>query len=111
MAAALAAGAAACLVEAEGVEAFGFDDDAHRRAARPEGRGRRRSPSRYYGDAERASCDVLAVTGTNGKTSTAWWMAQALSALGRRCGVIGTLRRRRAADGGAMPRRRCSSPA
>ncbi len=30
VAAALAAGASACLVEAEGVEAFGFDDDARR---------------------------------------------------------------------------------
>jgi UDP-N-acetylmuramoyl-L-alanyl-D-glutamate--2,6-diaminopimelate ligase len=33
----------------------------------------------------------MAVTGTNGKTSTAWWAAQALTALGRRCGVVGTL--------------------
>ena len=32
--AALAQGAAACLVEREGVEAFGFDRDAHRRATR-----------------------------------------------------------------------------
>ena len=35
--------------------------------------------------------DVVATTGTNGKTSTTWWVAQALTALGRRCGVIGTL--------------------
>jgi UDP-N-acetylmuramoyl-L-alanyl-D-glutamate--2,6-diaminopimelate ligase len=34
---------------------------------------------------------VLAVTGTNGKTTTAWWLAQALSAAGRRCAVVGTL--------------------
>ena len=34
---------------------------------------------------------MLASTGTNGKTSTAWWAAQALSQLGRRCAVIGTL--------------------
>ena len=34
---------------------------------------------------------VVATTGTNGKTSTAWWTAQAMSQLGRRCGVIGTL--------------------
>jgi UDP-N-acetylmuramoyl-L-alanyl-D-glutamate--2,6-diaminopimelate ligase len=34
---------------------------------------------------------VLAVTGTNGKTSPAGWLAQALSKLGRRCGVVGTL--------------------
>jgi UDP-N-acetylmuramoyl-L-alanyl-D-glutamate--2,6-diaminopimelate ligase len=35
--------------------------------------------------------DLIACTGTNGKTSTAWWVAQALSLAGRRCGVIGTL--------------------
>jgi UDP-N-acetylmuramoyl-L-alanyl-D-glutamate--2,6-diaminopimelate ligase len=36
---------------------------------------------------------VLAVTGTNGKTSTAWWLAQALSALAEpiACAVVGTL--------------------
>jgi UDP-N-acetylmuramoyl-L-alanyl-D-glutamate--2,6-diaminopimelate ligase len=38
-----------------------------------------------------AVLDVVATTGTNGKTSTAWWTAQALTRLGRRCGVIGTL--------------------
>ena len=38
--------------------------------------------------------DVLAVTGTNGKTSTAWWLAQALSNVAPAaipCGLIGTL--------------------
>ena len=35
--------------------------------------------------------DVIAITGTNGKTSTAWWLAHALQALGRRCAVVGTL--------------------
>jgi len=38
---------------------------------------------------------VVAVTGTNGKTSTAWWLAQALTSLppgmAMPCGVIGTL--------------------
>ncbi len=34
---------------------------------------------------------VLAVTGTNGKTSVALWTAQALRAAGHPCGVIGTL--------------------
>jgi UDP-N-acetylmuramoyl-L-alanyl-D-glutamate--2,6-diaminopimelate ligase len=34
---------------------------------------------------------VLAVTGTNGKTSTAWCLAQCLSLLGQRCGMVGTL--------------------
>lgn len=36
---------------------------------------------------------VLAVTGTNGKTSTTWWLAQALSSpvLRSPCGLVGTL--------------------
>ena len=36
---------------------------------------------------------VLAVTGTNGKTSTTWWLAQALSSpvLNQACAVVGTL--------------------
>jgi UDP-N-acetylmuramoyl-L-alanyl-D-glutamate--2,6-diaminopimelate ligase len=33
----------------------------------------------------------VASTGTNGKTSTTWWIAEALAALGTRCGVVGTL--------------------
>jgi UDP-N-acetylmuramoyl-L-alanyl-D-glutamate--2,6-diaminopimelate ligase len=35
--------------------------------------------------------DVVATTGTNGKTSTAWWTAQALNLIGRRTGFVGTL--------------------
>jgi UDP-N-acetylmuramoyl-L-alanyl-D-glutamate--2,6-diaminopimelate ligase len=35
--------------------------------------------------------DVLAITGTNGKTSCAWWLAQALIKLGQRCAMVGTL--------------------
>jgi UDP-N-acetylmuramoyl-L-alanyl-D-glutamate--2,6-diaminopimelate ligase len=34
---------------------------------------------------------LIGVTGTNGKTSTAMWIAQALDLLGETCGVIGTL--------------------
>ncbi len=34
---------------------------------------------------------LIGVTGTNGKTSTAMWIAQALEALNTPCGVIGTL--------------------
>ena len=48
----------------------------------------------YYGHPSSAM-DVIAVTGTNGKTSTVWWLAQALSALKtfptKKCGMIGTL--------------------
>jgi UDP-N-acetylmuramoyl-L-alanyl-D-glutamate--2,6-diaminopimelate ligase len=34
---------------------------------------------------------VTATTGTNGKTSTAWWTAQTLNLLGKRTGFVGTL--------------------
>jgi UDP-N-acetylmuramoyl-L-alanyl-D-glutamate--2,6-diaminopimelate ligase len=84
-----AAGAAACLVERDGVEAFGFDDP---RIASLTGLKAAAGPvaDAYFGQPSRA-LDVVAVTGTNGKTSTAWWTAQALGALGRRCGLVGTL--------------------
>ncbi len=109
---ALAAGAAACLVDADGVEAFvhpgagggvcggdvggfkgfkGFDGSDPRIAALP---GLKAAAgevaSLHFGQPSRALV-LLAVTGTNGKTSTACWLAQALAALGRRCAVVGTL--------------------
>lgn len=44
----------------------------------------------WYGEPS-AALAVLAVTGTNGKTSCTQWLAQALSDAGQPCGVIGTL--------------------
>ena len=46
--------------------------------------------SRFYG-APSAAVELVAVTGTNGKTSFAQMLAQALTALEVRCGTIGTL--------------------
>jgi UDP-N-acetylmuramoyl-L-alanyl-D-glutamate--2,6-diaminopimelate ligase len=87
---ALAAGAAACIVEGEGVHAFALPDDA--RIASLRGLKAATGPlaSGFLGDPSRR-LDVVATTGTNGKTSTAWWTAQALTSLGRRSGVVGTL--------------------
>jgi UDP-N-acetylmuramoyl-L-alanyl-D-glutamate--2,6-diaminopimelate ligase len=93
VAGALAAGASACLVERNGVESFAFDDA---RIASYVGLKAASGPiaSTWFGEPSRALA-VLAVTGTNGKTSSAWWLAQALSNLEQRtkmpCGVIGTL--------------------
>lgn len=97
--AALQAGAAACIVEAEGVEAFGFDRaDAAGFLAAHERIGvlpalKRASgalAAHYFGHpGERLT--IVAATGTNGKSSTAWWTAQALGLAGRRCGLVGTL--------------------
>ena len=87
--AALDAGAATCLVEADGIEAFGFDDA--RVAALPTLKAATGAIAHDYFGQPSAQLEVVATTGTNGKTSTAWWTAQALTLLGRRCGVIGTL--------------------
>lgn len=86
---ALHQGAVACLVEHEGSDAFGFTGDAV--AAYP---GLKAATGQvgalFYGEPSR-TLDVLAVTGTNGKTSTAWWLAQALSNVAIPCGLVGTL--------------------
>ena len=89
--AALAAGAAACLVETEGAEAFDFDANDPRIASLA-GLKAATGPlaAAWFGEPASA-VQVIAVTGTNGKSSTAWWTAQALSALGQRCGLVGTL--------------------
>jgi UDP-N-acetylmuramoyl-L-alanyl-D-glutamate--2,6-diaminopimelate ligase len=46
--------------------------------------------NRFYGFPSR-SIGVIGVTGTNGKTTVAWLLAQCLELLGQRCGYIGTL--------------------
>ncbi|WP_218510186.1 UDP-N-acetylmuramoyl-L-alanyl-D-glutamate--2,6-diaminopimelate ligase [Variovorax sp. dw_308] len=89
--AALAQGAAACLVEREGVEAFGFESDS---VAAYGGLKAATGPiaASFYGWPS-TQLALLAVTGTNGKTSTAWWLSEALSThagLGP-CAVVGTL--------------------
>ena len=89
VAAALQQGAAACLVELEGVDAFAFDAPSIAAYARLKS-ATGPIAAAYFGNPT-AQLDVLAVTGTNGKTSTAWWLAQALSNLGIDCGLIGTL--------------------
>jgi UDP-N-acetylmuramyl-tripeptide synthetase len=89
---ALQQGAKACLVEHAGSEAYEFTSDA---VAAYEGLKAATGPigALYYGEPTH-ELDVLAVTGTNGKTSTAWWLAQALTNLkpkSRPCALIGTL--------------------
>jgi UDP-N-acetylmuramoyl-L-alanyl-D-glutamate--2,6-diaminopimelate ligase len=86
---ALAAGAATVLVEAAGVEAYGFQDA--RIGTLPQLKAATGPIADAYFDHPTEALRVVATTGTNGKTSTAWWTAQALSLLGRPCGVAGTL--------------------
>ena len=46
--------------------------------------------NRFY-DTPSESVKVVGITGTNGKTTVAWLIAQCLDGLGQRCGYIGTL--------------------
>lgn len=90
---ALAQGAAACLVEQAGVEAFGFASEAT--ATYGQLKAATGPIAAAYYEAPSQQLDVVAVTGTNGKTSTAWWLACALSNLEQPkavpCGLVGTL--------------------
>jgi UDP-N-acetylmuramyl-tripeptide synthetase len=96
VAGALQAGASACLVEAEGVAAYDFEDE---RIAQFEGlKAASGLIAAAYFEQPSQSLDVMAVTGTNGKTSSAWWFAQSLNLLRKderhaqySCGLIGTL--------------------
>jgi UDP-N-acetylmuramyl-tripeptide synthetase len=89
VAAALEAGASTCLVEEADVERFGFVDA--RVASLPGLKARTGEIAAAFFGKPTDTLDVIAVTGTNGKTSSAWWIAQASSQLGKRCGVVGTL--------------------
>jgi UDP-N-acetylmuramoyl-L-alanyl-D-glutamate--2,6-diaminopimelate ligase len=93
VAGALAAGASACLVERTGIDNFAFDYARIANFA-----GLKEASGLIAGnwfDEPSEALAVLAVTGTNGKTSTAWWLAQALSNLEHQpnipCGFVGTL--------------------
>ena len=97
--AALAAGAATCLVEDTGIDAYGFDVigqpgfvHGNARIGTLPGLKAATGPiaAAYFGQPGQRLA-MVAVTGTNGKSSTAWWTAQSLTALARRCGVVGTL--------------------
>ena len=85
----LEAGASACLVEEAGVANFGFVDK--KVACYKDLKAAAAHIAAAYFEKPSEQLQVIAVTGTNGKTSTTWWLAQALGKLGRRCGIVGTL--------------------
>ena len=105
VAAALVQGAAACLVEHDGADAFAWADA--RVAAYAGLKADSGLIAAEFFEQPSQALTVAAVTGTNGKTSTAWWLAQALSALAGSkampCGVIGTLGVGRAPAAGQAP--------
>ena len=86
---ALQSGASACLVDDHHLGAFQFDDS--RIAALPHLKQLAGVVAHQFLGRPSEKLHVVAATGTNGKTSTSWWIAQALSALGQRCALIGTL--------------------
>jgi UDP-N-acetylmuramyl-tripeptide synthetase len=86
---ALDAGATAALVEREGVEAYTFDDE--RVVAVPGLKVSAGAIASAFHGAPSTALDIVAITGTNGKTSTAWWVAQLLSFCEKPCAVVGTL--------------------
>jgi UDP-N-acetylmuramoyl-L-alanyl-D-glutamate--2,6-diaminopimelate ligase len=96
---ALAQGASACLVEAQGSEAWTAEwhNTGHTQLATYSGLKADTGwiADAYYEQPSQA-LKVVAVTGTNGKTSSTWWLAQALNELNNasqpsRCAVVGTL--------------------
>ena len=89
VATALGAGAQACLVEALGAARFELTDA---RVACFSGLKRAAASiaAAYYKDPSK-QLQTIAITGTNGKTSTAWWLAHALNNLGFKAGMVGTL--------------------
>ncbi len=93
VAAALQNGACACLVEHAGVDAFGFENEAI--ATYPQLKAATGPIAAAYFEQPTQQLDVIAITGTNGKTSTAWWLAHALlkieQILSVPCGLVGTL--------------------
>ncbi len=90
---AVESGAVACLVERADVERYHFADSfvASYPQLQP---ATGLIAAAYYGHPTQ-TLDIVAVTGTNGKTSTAWWLAHALSSAGAAaswpCGFVGTL--------------------
>ncbi len=87
--AALQAGAVACLVEAQGAEAFDWGQApvvamrSLKLQAGPVASAFDNHPSH--------SLSVVAITGTNGKTSCAWWCTQWLTEMHEPVSMIGTL--------------------
>jgi UDP-N-acetylmuramoyl-L-alanyl-D-glutamate--2,6-diaminopimelate ligase len=93
VASALKQGATACVVEQSGADAFAWgNNDTSEAIATYDGLKAASGliAAAYYEQPSHA-LDVVAITGTNGKTSTAWWLAHALQNAGKRCAIVGTL--------------------
>jgi UDP-N-acetylmuramyl-tripeptide synthetase len=81
-------GASACVVEAQGAEGFMLDD---RTACVRNLKALAGEVASLFYNTPSAQLDVIAVTGTNGKTTVTNWIAQSLQEVNIPCAVIGTL--------------------
>lgn len=88
---AFAAGASVVLAEAAGLDAALAARYAERLIAVEGLRARLGELAARFYDADNSDSLLVGVTGTNGKTSVAWFMRQALEATGTLCGLVGTL--------------------
>ena len=80
---ALQQGATACVVEHAGADAFAWHDNDVIATYDGLKAASGLIAAAYYEQPSQA-LDVVAITGTNGKTSTAWWLAHALHHAGKR---------------------------
>ncbi|MDO8767944.1 MAG: UDP-N-acetylmuramoyl-L-alanyl-D-glutamate--2,6-diaminopimelate ligase [Burkholderiaceae bacterium] len=91
---ALLQGASACIVEKNGLSKYAMCDE-HAIACYSNLKSATGLIAAEYYEHPTQSVDVIAITGTNGKTSSAWWLAQALSLAKttppKNCGMVGTL--------------------
>ncbi len=88
---ALNQGASACLVEQDRVDEFADGWDKSLVIAYKGLKADCGLIADEYFDTPTRKIKVLAVTGTNGKTSITWWIGAILGAMHKKCGVIGTL--------------------
>ena len=91
---ALEQGASACLIEASGSDVLDWSEVPHitERVASYSGLKSACGPiaASFYQHPS-VDMDVIAITGTNGKTTCAWWLAHALQNLGKPSSMVGTL--------------------
>jgi UDP-N-acetylmuramyl-tripeptide synthetase len=90
VASALKQGATACVVEQSGADAFAWGESEAIATYDGLKAASGLIAAAYY-EQPSLALDVVAITGTNGKTSTAWWLAHALQNAGKRCAMVGTL--------------------
>ena len=90
VASALKQGASACVVEQSGADSFAWGESDSIATYDGLKAASGLIAAAYY-EQPSLALDVVAITGTNGKTSSAWWLAHALQHAGKRCAIVGTL--------------------